>query len=197
MKIPKNLYRSSKTITKTSALLLPTIGLTYTWLSDHKFVNAFLKDKQTPHAYTDEKKYIFLLFDVETGTEDWQDLIDEIKDDSSYIGDYSVRGRTMVVMGVPQKWNEVYDKFVLGQYSKIPREYVKQYFKPRLYDGQDRYGLAIWRPSKNYLILTGSDLLRKQIEFDLNVELPEDAEVFSKPNEFEFYGTNEEGYRLY
>jgi hypothetical protein len=193
MKFKKQMYLSSKTITKTSGLLLPAVELDIAYLKQHRFVNAFLKD--LTNNVIEGSRLLYFLFDFNIHDELYLDFLEDIEEHSSYRGRYAVEegSRTMIVFQIPEELNEVYDKFVEGKYTKIPREYVKAYFKPRLYAGTDEYGISIWKPSKNYLILTGDKVIRKQIEEDLKVVLPEDAEVFSKPNHYEYYGSTQEG----
>jgi hypothetical protein len=167
-------------------------------MRNNLLVNAFLKDEMNKSTIEGER-FIYCLFDFNMHDEVFQEFLEELQGESSYMGMYSTEHdkRTMVVFQIPEKWNEVYDHFVLGEYSKIPRNYVETYFKPRLYDGVDKYGISRWKMSKNYMILTADPYMRKQIEKDLDVELPEGAEVFSKPNIYEFYGNTEEGCRYF
>lgn len=191
------LYISSKTVTKTSALLLPALGVDIKSVYDASMVNAFLKDLTAPKEFIGER-LIYCLFDFNSDNDIYAEFLEELQGYSSYIGMYKTTDdKTMVVFQIPEEWNEVYDHFVSGEYTKIPRNYVKKYFKPRLYDGQDRYGISRWKASKNFMVLTGDEIIRKQIERDLEVEIPEGAEVFSKPNTNEYYGGQTEGSRYY
>ena len=64
---------------------------------------------------------------------------------------------------------KILDKFFRGEYSKIDREYVLENFQPS-------------ETSTNYLVLTKSDKLRAHWEARIGQPLPEEAEVWSKPN---------------
>jgi hypothetical protein len=194
----KKLYLSSKVFTKTSAFLLPVLGISVGLMRENLLINAFLGDHEGKEAPKGDR-FIYCLFDFSMEDPVFGEFLEDLQGQSSYVGMYpkEYNKRTMVVFRTPEKWNAVYDFFVEGKYTKIPREYVNQYFKPRLYDGQDKYGISRWKPSKNYMVLTGDKVIRKQIEEDLGVELAEDAEVFSKPNNYEYYGNTAEGYRYF
>ena len=189
-------YLASKSHTKTSAFLLPTIGVKVNMLRQHRFVNAFTKDIYREDLNQDYK--MFCLFSFHIDDIDFQIFIDHLVDTSSYVTHYPAEyGGTMFVFQIPEKWHEVYDRFINGEYSKIPKEYVKRYFKPRLFIGVDEYQSQVWKLSKNWLILNRSKAIVEQIEKDLNVTLAPDAEVFSKPNKLEHYGETDGGYSFF
>jgi len=73
----------------------------------------------------------------------------------------------------------VVSPFLAGKYSKIDRDYVNMFFPREIISGITR------RPSMNWMILNKSPKIREQWEDILDVSLPEDAEVWSRPLETE------------
>ena len=83
--------------------------------------------------------------------------------------------RILFVFNIPSKWKEtVVEPFLQGKYSEIDREYVKRYFPESVYKSGNK------EPSVNYMILNKDELLKNYWENMLDVDLDEDAEVWSK-----------------
>ena len=71
--------------------------------------------------------------------------------------------------------------FLEGKYSKIDREYVSKHFPEKEFTGFDVFNAPQYKFLVNYKILTKSQELKNWWEERLNCSLPEDAEVWSKP----------------
>ena len=84
----------------------------------------------------------------------------------------------------PELRETVVKPFLNGKYSLINRQFVDDYH-PR------HIGISLARNPSN-LILTRDESLRNTLETELGVRLPEDAEVYSRPEkENEIYGYSE------
>jgi hypothetical protein len=110
-----------------------------------------------------------------------------LRNREDYVHEYDpIPNHTMVVFSLNDIIKEqVITPFIDGKYSKIDRFYVDKYFKPTTSFGT---------MSTNYLILTKSPILRDFWEERLGVRLPEDAEVWSRPEKkSEVYNYKGEG----
>jgi hypothetical protein len=184
MKIQDKMYLSGSKWTKTTSFLLPILELDSVTLDLAGFVNAFLGDN-TPGIDKNED-CIYLLF---APTDTHRKFFDKLKEHEDYLTSYmTLKGLYMLVFTFPENLiKSVYNRFKRGEYSKIDRKYVTKYFNRKLYKGRDEYGSPRWELSKNWLILNADGIIREQIEQDLDVSLKPGAEVFSKPNEKEYY----------
>ncbi len=72
--------------------------------------------------------------------------------------------------------------FLEGKYSKIDRDYVSKNFPEKEFTGFDVFNAPQYKFLVNYKILTKSQELKNWWEERLNCSLPEDAEVWSKPD---------------
>jgi hypothetical protein len=75
--------------------------------------------------------------------------------------------------------------FLEGKYSLIDREYVTNNFPEKEFIGFDVFGKPQYKTLTNWKILTKSPELRNWQEERLGVSLPEDAEVWAKPEKKE------------
>lgn len=106
-------------------------------------------------------------------------LLDTIRKHPMYAQDfYSKEGEFILVFKfTPEQQTQIVKPFMAGEYSKIDRNYVNQYFKSHTPSGH---------PSTNWQILNKDEALRRHWEQELNVtpyiriSIPEDAEVWSR-----------------
>ena len=186
MIIRDKMYLSSKIWTKATSFLLPALGVNTKMMDNAGFLNCYLGDR-TEGSPTLKGRHLYICF-VPDLSEAANEFIANLKTDDLFVMDYMTADEhLMLVFKFPEVWSQAYDKFCTGNYSKMDRNYVKTYFKPKLFKGRDEYGSPIWELSKNWSILNADSIIKKQIEDDLDVKLPEGAEVFSKPNENEYY----------
>ena len=86
----------------------------------------------------------------------------------------------MIILRMPRYVKEeIVDPFLKGKYSEIDRTYVRSHFKQVIMNGYE--GIF----SKNWMVLNKSPHLKREWESILGVELPEDAEVWSRPTKNE------------
>lgn len=176
--------------TKTSSFLLPALGLDLNLLYSFGFLNSYISDSKM--SYGDDKKLIYLLFKCPENPEslqEFEEFCSLLREQDNYIDEYDPEeGKVMVVMKVLDKWSKVYDQFIIGKYSNFPKEYVHQFFRPKVYVGlSELYKEPVWKDSVNWKILHRCDTLKHDLEKRLDVSLPQGAEVFSRPNELECY----------
>lgn len=87
----------------------------------------------------------------------------------------------MLLIEFPEDYKQtIVQPFLEGKYSKINRQYVNQYYKPFT---MNEHGERIM--SRNWMILHKHDDLRKEWENILDMNLPDDAEVWSRPTKYE------------
>lgn len=174
--------------TKTHAFLLPASGVDVGLMYRFGFGNAYINDS---HMFFGEgRKLIYLLFNIEgLDPSDFEGVCAAMRKQDNYVTEYDPEeNKVMIVMEILEKWNEVYDKFVIGKYSEIPKEYTNKYFRRKKYAGIDSItGEPKWIDSFNWQVLNKSIKLRVELENRLDVKLPEGAEVYSRPNEKECY----------
>ena len=76
---------------------------------------------------------------------------------------------------VPEEYEGIVKQFLKGKYSRIDRDYVAENFpKIEIIDGNYYY-------TNNWKILTQHESLKRYWEAEIDAELPEDAEVWSRP----------------
>lgn len=86
---------------------------------------------------------------------------------------YPTTTSTIIVLSIPEEIKtNIVIPFIDGKYSEIDRKYVRNNFS--------RY-TSFGNLSINFLILHKSSILKKYWEEQIGVELPENAEVWSRP----------------
>ena len=81
--------------------------------------------------------------------------------------------------------SEVYTKivnpFLNGKYSSICRKYVERTFPSGNLAYLDEDWLPVWETTLEFLVCTKSDIIRRHWKEIHDILIPEDAEVWSKP----------------
>ena len=101
----------------------------------------------------------------------------EIKDSSIDLFTNEVDGLITLVFEIPKKYEIDVQYFIRGEFSKIDKEYVNANFPVYLINSK---GEKILNPNRG--ILDKADFIREAWEFEHNVKIPEDAEVWTKPS---------------
>lgn len=167
--------------TKTSSFLVPACGLDVAILFEHGFINAYLNDKK----YNEETQLddIFLLFNPDLNCDEFEILCKVLRKKDTYIDEYDPEeGKVMIHMKLEDKWIHIKEQLMKSKYSLIDREYVKEFFNPKIVIGEDIYGNTLTKDSINYQILTKSNVLKEIWEERLNTTFKDEYEVCSKLN---------------
>lgn len=169
---------SNNKYTKTSAFLIYAAGLDPTDFP-RSFENAYLEDKG--YEKPSEVEDLYIVFHAPKGyDEDFEDFCEIIRDVDNFLDEYDVPGYCIFRLSLLEEWKHIKEELKTSKYSKIDREYVEKFFPKKIYTGTDKYGKSIWKPSKNYQILTKADELLAYWEEKLDITLPEEAEAWSK-----------------
>lgn len=170
-------------VQKSSSFLLPILDLNFHELTSNGFINTFVADAKW---MDDLGSNILVLFNSESIT---SEFISKLRAHKLYKKDYQVDDGLMFVFDLSEWREKVVLPFLDGKYSQIDRDYVKKYFPEKIYQG------GVLAQSVNYKILTKHEDLRYYWEAIIDTSLPEDAEVWSKPeltDEVFNYGTVEQ-----
>lgn len=164
--------------TKTSAFLIYAAGLDPSDFPKN-FENAYLDDHQ--YIKEDSEIDIFIVFhSPESYDEDFEMFCEVLRLADNFLDEYDIKDFVVFRLSLLKEWQHVKEELITSKYSKIDRNYVETFFPKRVYYGSDEFGRSLWKPSKNYQILTAAEELKVYWEERLDVEIPEDAEVWSK-----------------
>lgn len=126
--------------------------------------NTYLKSELHDFDYGER---FFMLFDLNTPIE----MIKEIEKSPIFDSiEFLDEGVLVIFKPTEYQITNIINPFMVGKYSKICRDYVEKNFNT----GDPNY--------VNYMILKKSKYLKEYWEDRINVTLPEDAEVWSKPD---------------
>lgn len=167
-----NLYTSL--LTTSSTFVLPFLGVDRKWFMwDSLFINCFIGTTED-----DTNRVIALLYKF-SGKTDFLKFESAMCAFRSFIRRYDPDPyHVMFLFNVPESATKSYEHFVNGKYSEIDDIWKLKILE---FHGFDIDGMT-------GKILFQADSLRKEIEERLDVELPPDAELHSKPNlEFEVF----------
>jgi len=78
----------------------------------------------------------------------------------------------MVEYNVPEEYSDIIDLFKNGQYSKMPEKYKEKILRFHNITKDTLIGKILFK----------ADERRKQLELDLDVTIPEDVELYDKPD---------------
>lgn len=175
---------NKKRWSKTSSFLLPACGLDSITLQEYGLINAYLNDYLYERDDSDHVEDIFTVFDPTLSDENFEAFCKLMRSHSNFLDEYDVsfEGSDLVVfrMKLNDQWKHIKSELITSKYSQIDRRYVQKYFKPRVFKGRDVYGQPKFEPSTNWQILTKAPELKDQLEESLNIDLPEEAEVWEK-----------------
>lgn len=160
----KSIVLFSSVPTKTSLFILPLLKKSKTELKyDSYFINAFVDDNS---------EYISLLYRF-TGTEIYKNFEQTLMSDPLFIThkDYDPY-HVMYVFKIPKELQTDIEAFKEGRYSLFSNTLRQRILK--FHGNEDE--------AATMKIIRQDEGLRKQLGYHLGVELPEDAELASKPN---------------
>ena len=134
-----------------------------------QLVNTFIGSEE----YDGYDNHIFLLYRY-TGNPRFIEYEDYLEHTSLFVAKYDPdKYHVMFIFNVPSAYQEVYDLFKKGKYSKFP-----QLYKIRILDFHNINS----EEHKVAKVLYRHPDLREDLEERLNVNLPKDSEVSSVPN---------------
>ena len=82
----------------------------------------------------------------------------------------------MITLSLPEYHKEnIIQPFLKGKYSEIDKTYVTDHYKPFIFQNAGK------TLSRNWMILNKHPLIKKEWEDILGMELPKEAEVWSRP----------------
>jgi hypothetical protein len=146
--------------TYTTTFLMPMIINIFPNRSKLGFINAYIGD----HGHTRQYKEALYVLCNPRFTADYMKFESMIEGHPLHLSTYDVkRGYVMHVISVPPKYLEDYFNFLLGEYSKFSSEY-KALFK---------------KGTNAHMVVHKAPTLRKYWEKRLEMELPEDKELYS------------------
>ncbi len=160
----KSIVLFSSVPTKTSLFILPVLKKSKTELKyDSYFINAFVDDSS---------EYISLLYRF-TGTEIYKNFEQTIMSDPLFIAhkDYDPY-HVIYIFKIPKEFQVDIEAFKEGKYSLFSKALRQRILK--FHGNEDE--------AATMQIIRQDERLRKQLGHHLGVELPEDAELASKPN---------------
>lgn len=114
-------------------------------------------------------------------------LVEKLKQSPRYVSHYRTSDDTILFkMNLSEAEKQtIVQPLLSGNFSKVDRTFVNQNFPKIVYNSQTRQNEL----SSNLMILNKDPYLKIYWEKRINVKLPEDAEVWSKPlKENEIYG---------
>lgn len=166
--------------TKTTTFVLPTLDIPSDKLKEMRFLNSYLGYK-TDNFETDK---IYLRFPSSP---------EELKQHKFFVQEIQLDEGVLLVFNIPDEYvKSVIEPFIKGKYSEIDKEYVKKHFP--------RYYIIGVKPVRNpdRQILDKCDKWRQWLSSELDIEIPEDQEVWDKPTPetevLEYTGEKEETY---
>ena len=166
--------------TKTSSFLLPAAGLDVATLSEYNFENAYLNDLGYERPINDDYVDIFLVFNVEQYSAKIESFFNSLRRHSLFLDEYDIDERVVFRFKLLEEWKHIKQELTTSKYSTIDREYVKKFFNSMVIVKRDNWGNPIYGMSNNYRILTKHPSLRKEHEERLDVDIPEDLELWEK-----------------
>lgn len=167
-------FRSS---TVTTVFVLPILKIGRKKLDSVGFIEAFLFNGEEQMVYDNcvhllfrpsnmSKFNIFIEDEKEGGAE----IVDE--------NDYSDK-LVLLTYKLPARFKEDIHKIWLGKYSTVSKEYrsaIPSTVKTEI------DGILVTHPSAQHMVFDKHPALRRQLENELQVQLPLDSEVWTKPN---------------
>lgn len=161
---------------KSSSFILPYLNVDYNTNISNGFKNTFLGDPEFTGT-SEWGDYIFVEYDSSKLSASFTELL---RSKGTYVDEYDPdKSTTIFVFDLSEIKDSVVKPFLEGKYSKISRKYVKKFFSP------EQWSPSGWRKSNNWMILNKDPQLREYWEQTLDVVLPEDAEVWSRPEKEE------------
>lgn len=152
---------------KSTALLVPMMNFKY-YVYPH-LINTYVGNIHF-EGDDDWGKYFHIQMSADTPSE----ILAELRNHSWYVIEEHFADPASIMFTFQpdaEITSSILSPFIKGKYSQIDRGYVNKHFSYKV-NGM---------PNHNYLVLTKHPSLKAYWEERLNVTLPEDAEVWSKP----------------
>ena len=138
-----------------------------------RMVNIFLGDSQK-EEYSDylDNSFLLMLLEIDDYShEDFRYFMDNITSNDFYNTYYHVKENLiMVVFKVSEEYRKIIKSFKRGKYSEFPEDYRLRFLSTANYSINSCYN-----------VITKNPFLKKKIEKDLGVTLPQNAELDDLP----------------
>lgn len=155
---------------KPNSFLWPLLELPWTTAVDSGFIRLYTGNREY-EGKAEWGNYLYALFNAKSLKKDFLERLMKHKLYIDYY--YPDENHAMFVFDIPPVIKQtVIQPFLEGKYSKIDRAYIRSYFRKYTPSGQ---------PSINWRILHKDPLLRQEWELVLGQSLPENAEVWARP----------------
>lgn len=163
--------KSYSDCTLTSSLLFPMLGLERILNRTTGLIDSYVG--WYPLTKDDWGNSIFVLTKPDLN----KDLKNFLLTHPQYVCDYTVKDGLLFEFKIDEDYRDVVKTFLKGKYSHIDKDYVKKFIPKMKMDPIARKQYV----STNYMIVNKWDSLKQMWEEDLDVTLPEGAEVWSRP----------------
>jgi hypothetical protein len=148
------------------------------------FVNAFVNDRQHRHNYNRPILFLFRVNDINYQHRDksWSYFEEAMRNHSQFI-EYYYAGHdgnhdlVMYVFEAPEIFHEDYDRFLEGKYSEFSLAFQDVFPKTVILPNKSAV-----QPLLHYRVIQKDPVLKKQIEDIIDVDLPDSAELWDKPD---------------
>jgi hypothetical protein len=161
--------------TITTMFIVPTLGIDREKLKLNEFINGYGKDEEREVQY---ENCIYLLFKPEDLDKFRLFLDEEYERTKELIDDYDYpNGYVVLVYNLDNKYKNDYDLIKKGKYSETSRRFKALF--PKTVTANDDNGNYVTKITLQYRIFNKTEDLREFWEEKLQVELPEDSEVWT------------------
>ena len=160
--------------TKSFTYILPMLSY-FIDVRKRNLVNTYIGAWQ----YPDLNNHIFLLYKF-NGDKKFIEYEDYLENCALFHSKYDPdKTHVMFVLNVPEDYQDIYDLYKEGKYSKFSEDYKIQIFKFHgISDGEHKVAKVLFKHPD----------LREELEERLGVDIPEDQEISSVPDmEIEIY----------
>lgn len=157
-------------VSKTACFMTPLVELKYPGnIYTSTYHGTYMGDMSHTPKPEDWGKYLYFVYDGEVE----EGLAEHFRKHPLFVTEYSPEeGKTTFVLKVPdEKFETVMKPFREGKYSEVDRTYVDEHF-PR------KFGTRLYA---NRLVFDKDKAMKEMWERRIGVDLPDDAEVWSKP----------------
>lgn len=129
------------------------------------FVNSFLE--------FEDNKGLFLEYNI---NDSYYILLKEMTKNVNFQDEYNVGDTSIVYFKIGEEWNNDYDLFLKGNYSKMSSKFKNSFSR----NIKDRQGNIV--TSLQWKIFEKDILLKKELEDYIKQPLPKDVDYFFLPN---------------
>lgn len=164
--------------------LLYPLGIERKKITQLGFIQAYLADAEKDVEY---QSPVFLLFKPDSPTifqafvDSEYERLNKVTGTVDIIEDYDyVDGYVVLVYQFPKEFEEDYNKFLEGKYSKFSKKFRETY--PKVVKIKTEEGRPIEEVSTQYRIINRTPEFREYLEEILGIEFQGDMEFWSKPD---------------